>query len=150
LTSARVIPAERGAVVVEVVVFAPAHTPTQPPVFGNDAPGYGESASYLAVEPNVGDAARAFPDLPGAWRVGVAAEGAVPGSRPASPTWPWRASLAAPELATTWNRANVVLPAKAGEVHVRVRVAPPAGAHALTIALVRDGVASETRTEPLP
>jgi D-alanyl-D-alanine carboxypeptidase len=144
LSDARVTAAEGGAVVVEAVVQSPAHTPTQPPLFGADAPGYAERATYLAVEPNAGVAPRGYPDLAGAWRVAVAPD-------PATGTaWPWRASLAAPELAATWNRANLVLPAKPGEVHVRMRVVPPAGTHALAVALLRDGVAQETRTAPIP
>jgi D-alanyl-D-alanine carboxypeptidase len=144
LTDVRIASASEGGVVVEAVVQAPAHTPTQPPIFGGDGAGYADSATYLAVAANADTAPRPYPDLPGVWRLAIAAD---PASRPA---WPWRASLAAPELAATWNRANVVLPAKPGELHVRVHVVPPAGVRTLSIALLRDGVAHETRTAPLP
>ena len=133
-----------GVVVVDALVEAPAHTPTQPPIFGDDGAGYAEASTYLAVAANADAAPRPYPDLPGVWRLGIAVD------PPSGTSWPWRASLASAELASTWNRANVVLPAKPGEIHVRVRVVPPPGAHALSIALLRDGAPHETRTAPLP
>ncbi|MCL2449408.1 MAG: M15 family metallopeptidase [Polyangiaceae bacterium] len=143
LAGAHVSPAPGGAVDVEAIVVSPAHTPTQPPLFGADAPGYPDGATYLAVAANAGVAPRAYPDLPGAWRIAIAPD-------PAGPTaWPWRASLAAPDLAATWNRANVVLPAKPGELHVHVRVTPPPSARALSVALSLDGAAHDVLTLPI-
>jgi D-alanyl-D-alanine carboxypeptidase len=143
LTDARVVSASADGVDVELVVVSPPHTPTQPPLFGADVHGYAGAATYLDVAANAGVVPRAYPDLPGAWRVAIAAD--PPGRAP----WPWRASLAAPELAATWNRANLVLPAKPGEIRVRVRVAPPPGTNALAVALVRDGVAHDVLRLPL-
>ena len=54
-------------------------------------------------------------------------------------TWPWRASLAGPELAPTWNRANLLLPAKSGDVTIRIPVALPPGTSRLAVTLLRDG-----------
>jgi hypothetical protein len=68
----------------------------------------------------------------------------------ASGRWPWRASLANGKLAETWNRANVVLPAKSGESSVSLAVALPAGVHQLRVGLLRDGVEQDARTIDLP
>jgi D-alanyl-D-alanine carboxypeptidase len=143
-----------GAFVVEAVVASPAHTPTQPPIFGLDVAGYDAVATFASLAANTGVAPRAYPDLPGAWRLAVA-PGDATRARPATPShsageWPWRVSLASPDLATTWNRANLVLPAKAGDARVRFRVVPPAGTHALSIALLREGVAHDLKVVPLP
>jgi D-alanyl-D-alanine carboxypeptidase len=144
LVDANVVAASDGAVVVEAVVQSAAHTPTQPPIFGPDSAGYRAGATVLALEPASGAGPRGYPDLPGAWRVVVGVE------PDAGAPWPWRASLASPELASTWNRANVVLPAKAGEARIRLRVVPPRGTRALAVALFRDGVAYEARSAPVP
>jgi D-alanyl-D-alanine carboxypeptidase len=119
---------------VEARVHAPPHTPTQTPIV--DATfAYDQAATFLSVSPRDGLRPRSYKDLPGAWRVAVEP---VPKGRV---DWPWRASLASPELASVWNRANVVLPARAGETTIRMRIAAP-GLHAVRAALVRDGVAS--------
>ncbi len=127
---------------IDVVVHAPAHTPTQPPVTDADGPVYPSGATFLAVAPTPDTPARAYPELRGAWRIGV-----EPGSPPGPTTarWPWRASLADPKLAGTWNRANVVLPAKSGDEPVRVRAIVPAGAQKVRVTLLRDGNEHDTR-----
>jgi hypothetical protein len=84
-------------------------------------------------------------DLPGAWRVAVEP---VPAS--AAGPWPWRASLANAKLAPTWNRANVVLPAKSGDSTVVLTVALPSGVRQLRVSLLRDGAAQDVRTIDLP
>ena len=141
---ARATRAADGAVLVEVTVRAAAHTPTQPPVTSADGPAYVEGATYLSLAPGADLAPRPYADVPGAWRVAVEP---VP---PAATRWPWRASLADPSLVTTWNRANLVLPAKAGESGVSVRVVPPRGAERLRATLWRDGAEHDTRDVALP
>jgi D-alanyl-D-alanine carboxypeptidase len=123
--------------IVEVEVDAPAHTPTQTPVFGSDGPRYTPGATYAALVPYEGTAPHAYPDLPGAYRVGIEPAGETEAGVPTR--WPWRASIAAPALAATWNRANVVLPAKAGDATVRIRVDVPEGVDRLHVTLLRDG-----------
>jgi hypothetical protein len=93
--------------------------------------------------PYPGTNARAYAELPRAWRVAVEVPGA-PG-----PRWPWRASLADGSLAVTWNRANLVLPAKAGDAVVRLRIALPADASKLAVTLLRDGAEHGTHEVPI-
>jgi hypothetical protein len=109
-----------------------------------DAPAYAEGSTFEALVPYADTRPHSYPDLRGAWRVAVepVPQGSV--------GWPWRASLAKADLAVTWNRANLVLPAKSGEVHVQVRVAPPAGVRKLRVTLLRDGVEHEVREVDRP
>jgi D-alanyl-D-alanine carboxypeptidase len=127
-------------VLIEAVVNAPAHTPTQTPLVDGVGPSYSETSTFLSVVPRADGRPHRYKDLPGAWRLAV--EPVPPGAT----SWPWRASLASPELAATWNRANVVLPARAGDATVRMRISLP-GAQRLRIALIRDGVALDAREE---
>jgi D-alanyl-D-alanine carboxypeptidase len=124
---------------VEVAVRSPAHTVTQTPVTASDGPAYGPAATYESLAPYADGQPRAYPDLAGAWRVAIEP---VP---PVGARWPWRASLAAPELAGAWNRANVLLPAKPDDASVRVRVAATPGTSKLRVTLLRDGVEHDTR-----
>jgi D-alanyl-D-alanine carboxypeptidase len=122
-----------GLTVVQVAVHARAHTPTQPPVTGPEGPAYRGGNTFGALAPYPGAQPHSYDDLPGAWRIAVEPV-------PAGPVrWPWRASMAKPELAATWNRANVVLPAKAGDASVRIRVEIPEGTQSLRVTLLRDG-----------
>jgi D-alanyl-D-alanine carboxypeptidase len=132
-----------GEVLLEVTVHAAPHTPTQPPVVTQDGPAFEEHASFEALVPYPGTKPHRYPDLPGAWRVGVEpadAQGAH---------WPWRASLAKPSLAVTWNRANLVLPAQPGDATTRLRIAVPKDATALRVTLLRDGDEHGTREVPV-
>jgi len=125
--------------VVELRVHAAAHTPTQTPITQESGPSYEAGATFEALVPYPGTRPHRYPDLPGAWRVAVEP---VPAS--GSP-WPWRASLAKPDLAGTWNRGNVVLPSMAGDVTVRLRIARAAGTETLRVTLLRDGAEHGTR-----
>jgi len=125
--------------VVDVRVHAAPHTPTQPPVMGADGPAYDAGATFEALVPYPDTQPHRYEELPGAWRV------AVEVAPPAETRWPWRASLARPELSATWNRANLVLPGKPGDVDVHVRIVLPAGAQKLRVTLLRDGAEHETR-----
>jgi D-alanyl-D-alanine carboxypeptidase len=130
-----------GPVLVEVRVHASPHTPTQTPVTNEREPIYEEGASFDSLVPYSGAKPHRYADLPGAWRVGVEplGSGRDAGHAPAGPRWPWRASLAKPSLAATWNRANLVLPAQAADSAVRVRVVLPGGTDKLHVTLLRDG-----------
>jgi D-alanyl-D-alanine carboxypeptidase len=132
------------AVTVDVTVHVGPHTPTQTPVTTDDGPSYGADATYESLAPYPESKAHRYPDLPGAWRVAVEPVPEAPIA------WPWRASLAKPELAEVWNRANLVLPARGGDVRVRVRAVPPAGTRKLRITVLRDGVEHETREVDRP
>lgn len=133
-----------GALVVEVSMHAPPHTPTQTPVTTAERPTYGPGSTFASLVPYDGTRPRAYGDLVGAWRVAVEPVPAL-----ATP-WPWRASLAKSSLEPTWNRANLRLPASPGDAVVRVRVVVPPGTHALRVALLRDGVDHDAREVPLP
>jgi len=131
--------ADDGAVVVEASVHAPAHTPTQTPVTTQDGPVYVQGATFESLVPYPDTQPHRYVDLPGAWRLAVEPE------PPAAVRWPWRASLAKADLVITWNRANLVLPARPGDLTVRVRVVPPAGVDKLRVTLLRDGEEHDTR-----
>jgi zinc D-Ala-D-Ala carboxypeptidase len=147
LLDARASWAKDGATLVEVTVRAPAHTPTQTPVTAADGPTYHERDSFAALVPypETADAQpHDYDDLPRAWRVAVEPVPALP------LRWPWRASLSEPELAATWNRANVVLPAKVGSTSVKLRVILPTGTRGLRVTLLRDGEPHGTREVAAP
>jgi D-alanyl-D-alanine carboxypeptidase len=144
LVDARVAGEQDDAVILEVTVHAPAHTPTQTPITSSAGPTFAEAETFSALAVYAPGVPHRYPDLPGAWRIGIE-------PKPAGPTrWPWRASLARAELADTWNRANIVLPAKAGLATVRMRIALPSGTHALRTTLLRDGEEHESRELSLP
>jgi D-alanyl-D-alanine carboxypeptidase len=139
IVDARISKGGGDEVVVDVVVHVGAHTATQTPVASEDGLTYPAGATYESLLPYPDAKPHRYPDLPGAWRVAVQSdpEGAV--------AWPWRASLARQELASIWNRANIVLPGRPGDLPARLRVVPPAGATKLAVTLLRDGVEHQTR-----
>jgi zinc D-Ala-D-Ala carboxypeptidase len=143
VVDARAAPVGGDALVVELRVHAAPHTPTQTPITQETGPVYEAGATFEALVPYPGTRPHRYPDLSGAWRVAV-----EPVPAPAT-RWPWRASLAKPELAATWNRGNMVLPAVAGEATVRLRVLAPAGTERLRVTLLRDGTEHGTREVPL-
>jgi zinc D-Ala-D-Ala carboxypeptidase len=148
IVDAHAVSSADGAVRVEVLVHSPPHTPTQPPVTDADGPVYATGATYLALAPYSDSSPRRFVDLPGAWRVAIEpVTAAAPGH---AGRWPWRASLANAKLAATWNRANVVLPAKSGDSTVLLRIGVPAGVRTLRVTLLHDGVEHDTHEVPLP
>jgi hypothetical protein len=125
-------------------VHAAPHTPTQTPIATADGFTYSADATFAALAPYADTKPRPYADLPGAWRLGLEPDPPLP-SR-----WPWRASLARADLATTWNRANLVLPTRPGDADVRVRVSLPASTRRLRATLLRDGVEHETRDLATP
>ncbi len=128
-----------GALLVRIRVSVPAHTPTQTPVADEEGLRYADGANYRALSPYPSGLEHRYDDLRGAWRVAV-------GIGTGAERWPWRASLAQAGLGATWNRANLVLPGKAGDVVVRVGVPGTVvrGAR-LQVTLLRDGVEHGTR-----
>jgi D-alanyl-D-alanine carboxypeptidase len=149
IVDAHAVASTDGPVRVEVAVHSPPHTPTQPPVTDADGPVYGAGTSYLALAPYSDSSPRRFVDLAGAWRIAIEPVTAVQAPS-GHGRWPWRASLANAKLAATWNRANVVLPAKSGDSTVLLRIGVPAGVRALRVTLLHDGVEHDTREVPLP
>jgi hypothetical protein len=133
-----------GVRIVDVKVHAPAHTLTQPPVTTDLEPTYVAASTFASLAPYPDTKPHHYDDLPGAWRI------AVEPSSAGDPRWPWRASLARAALEATWNRANVLLPAKAGDAVVQLRIVLPADVHALRVTLLRDGIEHETREVPVP
>jgi D-alanyl-D-alanine carboxypeptidase len=134
----KTVAAFEGTVEVDVTVRSAPHTPTQPPIFDDAGPAYGERQTYLALALRPAGAIHRYPDLPGAWR--LAAEPIPAGAT----RWPWRASLAAPRLAREWNEANLVLPAKPGLTTIRLRI-PASSARHVRFALLKGGVEEEVR-----
>jgi hypothetical protein len=104
-----------------------------------EGPTYEAGASFEALVPYPGTRPHRYAELPGAWRV------AVEPLTASTPRWPWRTSLAKADLAATWNRANVVLPATPGDAAIRVRIVAPAGLAKLRVTLLRDGEEHGTR-----
>jgi D-alanyl-D-alanine carboxypeptidase len=136
IVEARAAPAadsSDGALLLDVSVHASPHTPTQTPITTTAGPSYRDGAAFGALVAYPGGRPHAYVDLPGAWRV---AAQPVPLH---GPRWPWRASLARADLGATWNRANVVLPAKAGDSSVRLRLVVAKETTAVEVTLLRDG-----------
>jgi zinc D-Ala-D-Ala carboxypeptidase len=144
LVDASIEPAQGGVRIVDVKVHAPAHTLTQPPVTTPQEPTYDAAATFMALAPYAGTQPHHYDDLPGAWRI------AIEPSLAAATRWPWRASLARADLEATWNRANLLLPARAGDAVVQVRIALPANVHAVRVTLLHDGAEHETREVAVP
>jgi D-alanyl-D-alanine carboxypeptidase len=142
LIDVRVTLTSDDALVLDILVHAPAHTPTQPPILSATGPFFTLGATFLALRPGPSARAHRYPELKGAWRIAIEP---IPRE---SMRWPWRASLASADLATTWNRANVVLPAQAGDVAVRMRVEAPRFQRA-RVALLRDGEEHDVREETI-
>ncbi len=123
------------AAIVEVKIDVAEHTATQSPIVGPSAASYAaEGATYTSLAPYPDTAPRAFPPLPGAWVVAV-----EPVPNPTNATWPWRAALTSDVHAQIYDRANVVLPAKPGEVTLRIPV--PRETQAVRVVLLEGGAA---------
>ncbi len=105
------------AAIVEVKVSVAEHTVTQPPIVAPGTASYAEGDTYAKLAPYPETAARAFPPLPGAWVVAI-----EPVPNTTGTAWPWRAALASPVHAQIYDRANVLLPARAGELTIRVPI----------------------------
>lgn len=118
---------------VEVKLTVPDGVTTQPPIVGTDAAGYGAGATFEKLAPYPATEPRAFPPLDDAWVVAVEP---VPNDTGAA--WPYRAALTYPPVGRIYNRANVVLPARAGALTVKVPV--PASVTHARVVLLQGGV----------
>lgn len=126
------------AAVVEVKVDVAEQTATQPPIVGPSGASYAEAgATFSSLAPYPETAPRAFPPLPGAWVVAIEP---VPNATKTS--WPWRAALTSDVHAQIYNRADVVLPAKPGEVTLRIPV--PRDTQAVKVVLLEGGATRGT------
>ncbi|MGH7272664.1 MAG: hypothetical protein ACREJ3_19715, partial [Polyangiaceae bacterium] len=139
ITGARGKRTTNGLTILEVEVHSPAHTPTQTPITAAKGPVYALGSTFESFVPFPDRAPRKYATLPGAWRIGVEP------SPPLGVRWPWRASLARADLGGTWNRANLILPAKAGDETVQIPIALPPGTTRLRITLLRDDAEHGTR-----
>jgi LAS superfamily LD-carboxypeptidase LdcB len=124
---------------VEVKLNVPDGVATQPPIIGPDGAGYAPGSTFEKLAPYPEVPARAFPPLAGAWMVGVES---VPNDTGVA--WPWRAGIAAAIVGQTYDRANVLLPARPGAVTLKLPI-PDAPAQ-VRVVLLENGVA---KGEPL-
>lgn len=98
---------------VDVKLEVPEGLLTQPPI----AVAYENGETFEKVTPYPETPPRAFAPITGAWVVGV-----EPVPNTTGTPWPWREGISAPLNGQIYNRANVLLPARAGNVTVRVPV----------------------------
>ena len=120
---------------VEVKLTIPEGVVTQPPIVGPDGAGYAAGATYEKLSPYPETPPRSFAPLPGAWVVAV-----EPVPNDAGTPWPWRAALSPVLVGQTYNRANVLLPARPGSFIANVPV--PEAASKVRVVLLEAGVAS--------
>lgn len=115
---------------VEVKLEVPDGVTTQPPV----AVAWESGETVEKVTPYPETAPRAFRPIAGAWVIGV-----EPVPNATGTAWPWRAGIAQPLVGQIYNRANVLLPARAGSVTVRVGI--PKGTSKVKVVLMEGGAA---------
>ena len=126
--------------VVEVKLDVPVGTITQPPIVGLDGAGYAAGATFEKLSPYPETKPRGFPPLANAWVVAV-----EPVPNDTGVAWPWRAAIATTATGQTYDKANVLLPAKSGTTVVRVPVPP--GTAKVNVALLRAGVVAGVQRE---
>jgi zinc D-Ala-D-Ala carboxypeptidase len=124
---------------VEVKLAVPDGVATQPPVVGPDGAGYATGSTFEKLSPYPEVPARAFSPIAGAWVVGI-----EPVPNDAGVPWPWRAAISATIVGQTYDRANVLLPARPGNVTLKVPI--PEGPTKVRVVLMEGGVA---KGEPL-
>lgn len=120
--------------IVEVEVEIPAGTVTQTPVIGHQATGYSAGSTFEKLAPYPETEPRAFPPLPGAWVVAVEPIPNDTGTR-----WPFRAALAASTHGIIYNRANLLLPTRAGNATLHIMI--PGQYTKAKVVLMKGGVA---------
>lgn len=132
-----------GVLIVRVRVDVPANTLTQPPVV-TPASGlrYARGTSFEHIAAVPGGAVRAYPPLPGAWRIAVGLEG--------ERALAWRAALVEPDREGLWNGINARLPAARGRIEVAIPVEGIAQGASLRVALVREEQAVDERLVRVP
>lgn len=119
---------------VEVKLNVPDGVATQPPIVGPDGAGYLPGASFEKLAPYPETPPRAFPPLAGAWVVAV-----EPIPNDTGVAWPWRAGIGATILGQTYDRANVLLPARPGSVTLKIPI--PDAPSRVRVVLLEGGVA---------
>lgn len=119
---------------VEVKLAVPDGVATQPPIVGPDGAGYAPGATFEKLSPYPETPARAFPPIAGAWVVAV-----EPIPNDTGVAWPWRAGISAPIVGQTYDRANVLLPARPGSTTLKIPI--PDSASRVRVVLVESGVA---------
>jgi D-alanyl-D-alanine carboxypeptidase len=125
--------------VVEVALVVPDGIATQPPVVDPEGTGYAPGSTFEKLSPYPDTQPRAFAPLAGTWVVGV-----EPIPNDTGVAWPWRAGISAPVVGQTYGRADVLLPARAGAVTLKIPI--PDAASRVRVVLLQAGVA---RGEPL-
>jgi hypothetical protein len=102
---------------VEVSLAVPEGLATQPPIVGPEGAGYALGSTFEKLAPYPGVADRAFAPLAHAWSVGV-----EPVPNDTGISYPWRAGLSTPLVGQTYDRANVLLPARPGNVTLKIPI----------------------------
>ena len=125
--------------IVEVKLAVPDGVTTQPPVVGPDGAGYATGSTFEKLSPYPETPARAFPPIAGAWVVAI-----EPIPNDGGTAWPWRAAISASIVGQTYNRANVLLPARPGNTTLKVPI--PEAPSRVRVVLMEGGVA---KGEPL-
>lgn len=120
--------------VVEVKLNVPVGIATQPPIVGPDGAGYAAGATVDKLAPYPDVPPRSFAPLTGAWVVGV-----EPIPNDTGVAYPWRAGISATIVGQIYNRANVLLPARAGSVTLKVPI--PGSLARVRVVLLNAGVA---------
>jgi LAS superfamily LD-carboxypeptidase LdcB len=118
--------------VVDVKLEVPDGVVTQPPIVGLDASGYESGSTYVKLAPYPETVPRAFAPIAGAWV--IAAE---PVPNDTGTAWPWRAAIAQSVHGQIYNRANVSLPARSGNVTVKLPL--PKGLAKVKVVLLEGG-----------
>ena len=103
--------------IVEVKLDVPEQLLTQPPIVGLGSAGYAMGVTFEKLAPYPNTKARAFPPLAHAWVVAV-----EPVPNDTGTPWPWRAAITLPITGQIYDRANVLLPARAGMVTINVPI----------------------------
>lgn len=124
---------------VEVTLSVPDGTLTQPPILGLGGAGYAPGTTFEKLAPYPKVPARAFPPLEGAWMVGVEPIPNVTGT-----AYPWRAGLSTKLVGQTYNRANVLLPTRAGNLTLELPL--PSSVARVRVTLLQAGT---PKSEPL-
>ena len=106
---------------------------------GPDGAGYAPGSTFEKLSPYPETPPRSFPPLAGAWVVAV-----EPVPNDTGIAWPWRAGIAASIVGQTYDRANVLLPARAGSVTLKIPI--PDAPSKVRVVLLEGGV---PKGEPL-
>ena len=139
ISSARQASTKKWKSLVEVKLNVPDGAATQPPIVGPDGAGYLAGSTFERLAPYPDVPPRAFPPLASAWVVGV-----EPVPNDTGVAWPWRAGITASIVGQTYDRANVLLPARPGAVTLKIPI--PDGASRVRVVLLEGGV---PKGEPL-